>query len=236
VSRPAHTVRASAALAPSQTADRDGHDAANGDRETRERLLKAAQQLFAGRGFKDVTVREICHAARANVAAINYHFGDKLGLYRETIRIAIDAMREATEAARSAGAGLSADDQLRTYIGLFLHRLLTPGAEFVHQLINREIAEPTPALDDLVEQGLRPRLEYLSGVIAGMIGCDPADPRVLRSVLSVQAQTIVYARPNAIAERLGFTFKPTPAQIDEAARHIADFSIAGIRTIAGPRA
>jgi AcrR family transcriptional regulator len=204
-----------------------------GDRETRDRLLKAAERLFAQRGFKDVTVREICHEARANVAAVNYHFGDKLGLYRETMQIAIDAMRDATEAARKAGEGLAPDEQLRAYIGLFLRRLLAPGHESVHQLVNREINDPTPALDDLVEQGMRPRLEYLSGVVARIMGCDPKDPRVMRCVLSVQSQSIIYARPNAVAERLGFKFRPTPAQIDEAARHIAEFSIAGIKAVGG---
>ena len=49
------------------------------DRETRDRLLAAAERLFADRGFKKVTVRDICTVAKANVAAINYHFGDKLG-------------------------------------------------------------------------------------------------------------------------------------------------------------
>jgi len=208
------------------------NDAGSLDRETRDRLLKVAQRLFAARGFKDVTVREICHEARANVAAVNYHFGDKLGLYRETMQVAINAMREATEAARCAGEGLAPDAQLRAYVALFLRRLLAPGHEWVHQLINREITDPTPALDDLVEQGMRPRLEYLAGVIAGIIGCDPTDQRVMRSVVSVQSQSIVYARPNAVAERLGFKFQPTPAQIDEAAQHIAEFSIAGIKAIA----
>jgi AcrR family transcriptional regulator len=208
-------------------------DAGHGDRETRDRLLKAAERLFAQRGFKDVTVREICHEARANVAAVNYHFGDKLGLYRETMQIAIDAMRDATDAARRAGESLPPDEQLRAYVALFLRRLLTPGREWVHQLIHREVSDPTPALDDLVEQGMRPRLEYLSGVVADIIGCDPKDQRVMRCVLSVQSQSIIYARPNAVAERLGFKFQPTPAQIDEAAQHIADFSIAGIRAIAG---
>jgi AcrR family transcriptional regulator len=201
------------------------------DRETRERLLRVAEQLFAERGFKDVTVREICHAARANIASINYHFGDKLGLYREVLQTAIHSMRDATDAARRAGDGRPPEEQLRLYIDLFLRRLLAPGSESTHRLINREISEPTEALDDLVEQGVRPRLEYLSGVIAAMIGCDPADRRVLRCVLSVQSQTIIYAKPNAVAERLGFTFKPTPAQIEEAARHIAEFSIAGIRAV-----
>lgn len=206
-------------------------DVGHGDRETRDRLLKAAQELFAKRGFKEVTVREICHEAHANVAAVNYHFGDKLGLYRETMQIAIDAMRDATEAARRAGEGLAPEEQLRAYVVLFLRRLLAPGHESVHQLVNREVSDPTPALDDLVEQGMRPRLEYLKGVIAGIMGCDPKEQRVMRCVLSVQSQSIIYARPNAVAERLGFKFHPTPAQIDQAARHIVDFSIAGIRAI-----
>ena len=52
------------------------------DRETRARLLYAAARLFAERGYARVTVRDICKKARANVAAVNYHFGGKDGLYR----------------------------------------------------------------------------------------------------------------------------------------------------------
>ena len=203
----------------------------NGDRETRERLLTAAERLFAQRGFKDVTVREICHEAHANVAAVNYHFGDKMGLYREVLQLAIDAIRSATEAARQAGRGLAPEEQLRSYIRLFLHRLLAPGSETIHKIVNRELSDPTPALDNLVEQAVRPRVEYLSGVVAGMLGCELSDPRVLRCVGSVQSQSIMYARPNPIAERLGFTFKATSSEIDEAARHIAEFSVAGVQAI-----
>lgn len=204
------------------------------DRETRERLLKAAERLFAERGFKAVTVREICRAARANVAAVNYHFGDKLGLYRQVIQTAIEMMRRATDEARSSGEGKSADEQLRLYVAIFLRRLLTSGHESIHKLISREITDPTPALDELVDQGVRPRLEYLSGIVGQMIGCDPSDERVRRCVLSVQSQSIMFARPNPVTDRLGFTVSPTASQIDEAARHIAEFSIAGIRAVARP--
>src|SRR6202162_2137136 len=96
------------------------------DRETRNRLLNVAARLFAARGCKKVTVREICRAARANVAAVNYHFGDKLGLYREVLQSAIDAMRATNDAARQAGVGQTADEQLRRYITVFVHRLLGP--------------------------------------------------------------------------------------------------------------
>jgi AcrR family transcriptional regulator len=202
----------------------------NRDTETRDRLLKAAERLFADRGFKKVTVRDICRAARANVAAVNYHFGDKLGLYREVMQSAIDAMRGTNDAAREAGAGQSPEEQLRRYIAIFVHRLLTPGNDTIHRLVNREMHDPTPALDALVEQGVRPRVEYLSGLIAEIIGCAPSDQRVLRCVASVQTQSIAYL-PNPIAARLGLTFKPTAAHLDELADHIAEFSLAGVHAV-----
>ena len=200
------------------------------DTETRRRLLKAAERLFADRGFKKVTVRDICRAARANVAAVNYHFGDKLGLYREVMQSAIDAMRGTNDAARQAGEGQPPEEQLRRYISIFVHRVLPAGHDTVHKLLNREMNDPTPALDALVERGLRPRIEYLCGLIAAIIGCDPGDPRVMRCVASVQSQFLVYL-PNPIAARLGLVPEATAARLDEIARYIAEFSIAGIHAV-----
>src|SRR5277367_4332210 len=56
--------------------------------ETRRQLLEAAGEVFAEVGFRDATVREICRRAGANIAAINYHFGDKETLYLEVLRYA----------------------------------------------------------------------------------------------------------------------------------------------------
>jgi TetR/AcrR family transcriptional regulator, regulator of cefoperazone and chloramphenicol sensitivity len=203
------------------------------DAETRARLLQTAERLFGERGFKVVTVRQICTAARANVAAVNYHFGDKLGLYREVLQGAIDAMRETSEAARRAGEGQPPEEQLRRFVGVFLQRVLTPGRASIHRIITREINDPTPALDVLVEQGVRPRVEYLSGVIARILRCDPRDKRVLRCVASVQAQAVSYF-PNPISARLGFSFEPTEGNIEDAARHIATFSLAGVKAVGRP--
>lgn len=48
--------------------------------ESKRRLLDAAEQLFADRGFEVVSVRDVTQLAKANVAAINYHFGSRDGL------------------------------------------------------------------------------------------------------------------------------------------------------------
>ena len=198
--------------------------------------MKAAERLFAERGFKKVTVRDICRAARANVAAVNYHFGDKEGLYREVLRSAIDVVRETTEAGRKAGEGRSPEEKLERYLRIFLSRVTAPGHENLHRLIQREIDDPTAALDAFVEEAVRPRVEYIASIVVEMIGGEPTDPDVLRCVGSILSQAVVYVRRNPVAERLGFSFKGSPADIDEAARHIAAFSLAGVRAVAVQRA
>src|SRR5262249_21893433 len=206
------------------------------DLETRERLLTAAERLFAERGFKKVTVRDICRAARANVAAVNYHFGDKDGLYREVLRKAIDVVRDTTEAGRKAGEGRPPEVKLERYFRIFLGRVTAPGHENLHRLLQRELDDPTAALDAFVEEAVRPRVEYIASIVVEIICGEPTDADVLRCVASISAQAVVYLRKNPIAERLGFSFKGTPAEIDEAARHIAAFSLAGVRAVAIQRA
>ena len=44
---------------------------------TKDRLLAAACAVFADKGYRAATVVEICTAAEANIAAVNYHFGNK---------------------------------------------------------------------------------------------------------------------------------------------------------------
>jgi AcrR family transcriptional regulator len=200
------------------------------DLETRDRLLQAAARQFADRGFREVTIRDICRSAEANVAAVNYHFGDKMGLYREVLQQAITAMRATTEAALSAGDGCGPEEKLRRFLRVYLQALLTSPDDWIHRLINREVADPTPALDDLVDRGVRPRLEYLAGIAAELLGCPRADPRVMRSVLSIQSQSIAYL-PNAIGVRLGLARAPGAEEIDAIAAHVAAFSLGGIEAL-----
>jgi AcrR family transcriptional regulator len=195
-------------------------------RATRARLLKTASRLFAERGFKRVTVREICRAARANVASVNYHFGDKLGLYREVVQVAIDAMREQLGAAKAAGVGAGPEERLRRYIAIVLARLMDARNETFPRILQREMLEPTPVLDVVVSEGFMPRIEYLSGIVAEMIGCDPSDPGVRRSVGSIQAQFAAYM-PNAIADRMGWS-SAASADIETVSAHLADFAVAGV--------
>jgi len=201
------------------------------DRETRERLLNVGARLFAERGFSKVTVRDICSDARANVAAINYHFGGKAGLYDEILRAAMRTMQGTTDAARQAGDRCSPEQQLEAYVTVFVERVVAAREGWIHQLMMRELSDPTPALDLIVQQVIRPRMAYLGGIIARLIGCRDDDPRVGRCLLSVHAQ-ILALLDNPVGERLRPGTALTADGVTTMARHITCFSLAGIRAIA----
>src|SRR5436309_2278461 len=59
-----------------------------------DRLLDVAERLFAERGFRATSVRDITAEASCNVAAVNYYFGGKDNLYREMFRRRLGALRD----------------------------------------------------------------------------------------------------------------------------------------------
>jgi len=198
------------------------------DLETRERLIDASARLFAEHGFSKVTVREICRRARANVAAVNYHFGGKQGLYDEIVDSAIRTMQKTTDEIRKAGSGEPPEEQLAIFIRIFLSRVMEHRDGWIHQLMTREISDPTPALDRVIKNVQRPRMEYLASVIGQLLHCRADDLRVQLSVMSVQVQCLALINERAAKFQ---PFPLTPPRIEALIEHITKFSLAGIRAL-----
>ena len=205
-----------------------------GSADTRQRLVDAAAALFADRGFESVTVREICKASNANVAAVNYHFGDKAGLYRAVVMFAIKVMQETNEQSQRAGEGQSPEAQMRGFVRVFVERLTgdNPNA-WIHRLMAREMQHPTEALDLVMTQVVQPRVDYLCGVAGAIMVLPPADPRVKRCVASLQTQCLIAARnmPAPLEKAWGASMR----ELDVAVQHITDFSIGGMKAIAASK-
>jgi AcrR family transcriptional regulator len=211
------------------TRSRSPRLAPRGDQETRARVLNAAARLFAERGFARVPVRDICRKARANVAAVNYHFGGKHGLYTSVMQSAIATMQTTSDAARAAGDGRPADERLRAYVRVFVQRLMGSGRDtWIHQLMMREIADPTPALDMVAEQVLKPRMNYLCGIIGELVERPPQDPHVVRCALSVQSQFHALLW-NQVLPKVASGVDTTSEALDTIAEHITRFSLGGVR-------
>jgi AcrR family transcriptional regulator len=209
------------------------------DNETRARVLRAAARLFAERGFNHVSIRDICAEAGSNVAAVNYHFGDKLGLYRELIGVVAEGMNDTNISALDTGVGRSPEEQLRGYIRGFLHQLLDPNPKetcWLEKLVARETMEPTPALDLIIEKGIKPAAARLHKLVGEVTGLPADDSRVILSAGAVQGLCLWYRSSRVMTERMFPELQFTPERIDKLAEFVADFSLAGMRALVSGRA
>jgi len=206
----------------------NGQIPATDDQETRQRLLEAAQRLFAERGFENVTVRDICSEAGANVAAVNYYFRDKWGLYLEVIQVNIAFSKQMSDLAHNAGPDKSPEERLRHYIRTVLQHIFREGQCWQGRLMAREMTDPTPGLDLIFEQAIRPNSARVATLVAEMMGLPATDPRVSLCVGSIQTQ--IFGLANPVAMRFIPSF--TPEVIDAIARHVAEFSLGGIQAVA----
>lgn len=200
--------------------------------DTRRRVYDAARDLFTDLGFDNVTVRDICKRAEANLAAVNYHFGDKLALYLEVVRDAIEKMKAANEELMPGG-DVPAEERLRRYIRSYLPRLMLVEERhgWIQKLMRNEMADPTPGARLIIEQAILPRLTYLARVVAELLDRPVEDPAVRRTVASIQSQCLFYL-PDPVKERVmpGWPER-TRTSAAEAAEHVVVFSLAGIAEV-----
>jgi AcrR family transcriptional regulator len=124
---------------------------------TRERIMKAAERLFADRGYDGTSIRAIVSKARVNQAAINYHFEGKDGLYREVLRAAFRAMTEDQVTHGDEMKAMSRDDALAAFVRRQL-RPLTARDELSRHLriFNWETVRPTPVFRKLMSEEASP--------------------------------------------------------------------------------
>ena len=124
---------------------------------TQRRLLQAAEQLFAVRGFAGATMREVAKAARANVAATHYHFGSKEGLVLEMLRqriapINAERLRMLDKAKNEAEGKPLKPTVIFEALLLPLGRAATrgegPDSRFM-QLVGRSFTEPANFLEQV---------------------------------------------------------------------------------------
>jgi AcrR family transcriptional regulator len=205
--------------------------------ETRRQLLEAAGAVFAEAGFRDATVREICRRAGANIAAVNYHFGDKEKLYVEVLRYAHGRALEKYPPLLGVAADAPPEKKLRAFVHSLLLRIFDKGPTAWHgKLMSREMIEPTAALDSLVEERMRPMAGQLWQIVADILGCPLNHERVRLCAFSVVSQCVFYHHCRAVVSRLFPKDEALDAAgIERLADHITRFSLAAMKNLATPK-
>jgi TetR/AcrR family transcriptional regulator, regulator of cefoperazone and chloramphenicol sensitivity len=206
--------------------------------DTRQRLLQAAGQVFAAKGFEAATVREICRLADVgNIAAVNYYFRDKERLYIESVKNACASRLDKVPRPDWAPDATTAD-KLRHFLRAFLGLLLEgPPQPWQLQLMMRELANPSAACAEFVRDLARPNFELVLSIID-----EALPPRTSKSkrhliALSIIGQCIYHRLARPIVGMLVGDQEFQHLDADRLAEHIADFSLAalGLENVAHDR-
>jgi len=201
--------------------------------QTRQRLLEAAGEIFAEYGFRNATVRDICQRAEANVAAVNYHFGDKDRLYAAVLRYAHQCALEKYPLDLGLKSEATAEQQLHAFVRSFLLRIFDEGRPAWHgKLMSREMIEPTPALDTLIEEEIRPNAERLQAIVSALLGRRANLELLRRCTMSIVSQCVFYHHARPVINRLNPQMQYGAKEIERLADHITQFSLAALRHLA----
>ncbi len=203
--------------------------------QTRTRLLEAACLIFADKGYHNATIADICRKADANIAAVNYHFGDKKTLYAEAWRIGF----ERSIKAHPADGGVSDDappaERLRGRIVALIRRFSDPASHEL-EMIHKEMANPTGLLAEVMRESIRPIRRKLRAIVRELLGPAASEEQVMLCLTSIRAQCfdpVVRDRQRDVFAKVGLKHpgKANKIPIERIADHVARFSLAGIREI-----
>ncbi len=195
--------------------------------DVRTRLLETAGEIFAERGFSAAKVRDICKAAEANVASVNYYFGDKMGLYIETVKHAHAA--NFSDPPPQWPSGTAAEIKLRGFIrGMLMHLLNPTRPAWNAKLMMREMAEPTDACKQITEQYIRPMFCVLISILRELLPADVTDDKLHMTAFSVVGQCVFYRVQEPVARELVGEEAYASYAVDQIAAHIAGFTLAAL--------
>ena len=196
---------------------------------TRNRIILQAGPIFASKGFRAATVREICDKADVNLASINYYFGDKQKLYFETV-VRAREMRVEQVPPPEWDPTTQPRDKLRLYVGVILDRLVAMQTEpWQVRLLMREILQPTEACSHLVKEYFRPFFDSLLAIVDEIVE-KPLTKHLRTKVgLSIVGQCLYYRFAAGVTSLMvGDEEFEENFDRDSLAQHITAFSLAAI--------
>lgn len=208
---------------------------AHGD-ATRARLLEIAGQLFAQRGYAGVASKTICEQAGTDLAAINYHFGGRDGLYQAVLMEGYNSLMDLESLTAIVNGSEPPEEKLGQIIDRLVERAFDDQGWY-SRVFAREIVAPSPHFEALARQGMMPRFGLFSQILAQITGLPAEDPAILRCSVSIIGPCLMMLVVDPQAPSLFTVLRSRPAA--DLKQHLKLFALAGlhaVRAAESPRA
>lgn len=199
---------------------------ADGD-TTRQQILEVAGKLFAESGYDAATSKQVCTLAEVNLAAVNYHFGGKEGLYSAVLVEAHRRLLSLDELSAIADSDGDARGKLGRVIDRMIDGMGTDGWHL--RVYAREIITPSPSFGILLTHQVIPKLGILKDLLCQITAFPPEDPVLARCFLTTFAPCLVLLIANKTA--INQVMPGIWEDKDALKQHVKTFVLAGCESI-----
>lgn len=194
---------------------------------TRGKIIEAAGQLFAEKGFKAVTVREIVQLADTHLSALNYHFKGKEALYLAVVEEACRAVAS-TKSDQQALLAMPAEDALYYYVkGALDEYSESSELNWQYALVSRNSVVPDELSSDLILQHVKVELSFVAQLLGKAINEEPTSDRVLFSVCSLMGLLDTVCLYGVAASSIAPSFAACMQKNDWVAKQVVTLVLAG---------
>lgn len=201
------------------------------DESTKKRLFLAGIRVFARKGFKAATVREICREAKAgNINSVSYYFGSKEGLYNAILDMMFAAHQSHLDKYPPTSTPL---DRLKTFIISYCCMLYGGGeiAQDIIKIFTAEMAGPSKALGQIVEKQTRPQTMVILQAVRELLGPQVPEDAVRDTCISIGSQIIYYSYAWPVFSAVFPDHPGMAAYHEKLADHIIRFSLGGVQAV-----
>lgn len=200
---------------------------------TQEQILKAAVELFSEQGFDNTSVRDICRRAKANVAAVNYHYKGKSGLGDAVIDMLFKNV-SGQNAKYFADLEIRTEAEWQEAIYNFIYEFIKDRDKeeyrnfYRSQLIFRELNNPSALFKKMLETYLAPIQKNLIRFLRLGLPADASDEKVTLWVVTIMAQCVMFRKKSDAAMVVKPIDFSQPEKVKMVAEHIAETVYAGL--------
>lgn len=196
-------------------------------RETGEKIIECAGQLIAEKGFASVTSKEICRAAGVNLAAVNYHFGSRDGLYLavlENVQQYLISIHTLTDLYES---NLTPRQKIEKCID-FLAGNAFYKIDWQISAWVREVMNPSPAFMEIFRKEGLPKISVLIKMFSEYTGYTPGDPKLYSGLITLFAPFVMCLLGRHYAARKEM---PVHIPIEIMAENIKQLALANLENL-----
>lgn len=187
------------------THDRSSHN-------TCEALINAAEKLFIEKGHHSVSLRDITREAKANLAAVNYHFGSKDGLIQAVLKRRLLAINKARMNAldrleqQAAGKPIKPSQILDAFFGTMLRMAADETGEGagVLMLLERTMSDPAAFIHTLFDHEYVPVLNRFREALYAALPGVPQEEIIWRFQFMLGATSYAIVGPQALRRAAGW--------------------------------